>query len=277
MSPPFSPRFPKWKRPWLPSDATQSDWESLRTADEAASEASGLATRQYEAPARWTLRTVLDVQRILAAQRRRQQRVSTEADQLNSLHSTRQVPRRRMATLMSNPELSQILQSGKRRFPAMENHFHHRRGVCPGQRSGGMAHNGSHDCESDILRDRARQARRTARHGDRNRQPGPINEITVGSELSGTAKEVFVDTNDQVSKGQPLARLDTSKLKQADAAAAPRGPQPKRRSSRHRPPSLKRRPIGMSRSSRKPAEAGFPHKPIWMSLSPRRKGPRPIF
>lgn len=54
----------------------------------------------------------------------------------------------------------------------------------------------------------------------------PTNEVTVGSELSGTVKEVFVDTNDQVTKGQPLAKLDTSKLEQqtessrATAAAA---------------------------------------------------------
>ncbi len=42
----------------------------------------------------------------------------------------------------------------------------------------------------------------------------PTNQIIVGSELSGTAKEVFVDSNDQVKKGQPLAKLDTSKLEQ---------------------------------------------------------------
>jgi HlyD family secretion protein len=42
----------------------------------------------------------------------------------------------------------------------------------------------------------------------------PTNQIIVGSELSGTAKEVLVDTNDQVKQGQPLARLDTSKLDQ---------------------------------------------------------------
>lgn len=42
----------------------------------------------------------------------------------------------------------------------------------------------------------------------------PTNQIIVGSELSGTAKEVLVDTNDQVTKGQPLARLDTTKLDQ---------------------------------------------------------------
>ena len=42
----------------------------------------------------------------------------------------------------------------------------------------------------------------------------PTNQVVVGSELSGTAKEVLVDTNDQVKKGQPLARLDTSKLDQ---------------------------------------------------------------
>ncbi len=40
----------------------------------------------------------------------------------------------------------------------------------------------------------------------------PINQVTVGSELSGTAAEVYVDTNDLVKKGQPLAKLDTTKL-----------------------------------------------------------------
>jgi HlyD family secretion protein len=40
----------------------------------------------------------------------------------------------------------------------------------------------------------------------------PINQVTVGSELSGTAAEVYVDTNDTVKKGQPLAKLDTTKL-----------------------------------------------------------------
>jgi HlyD family secretion protein len=42
----------------------------------------------------------------------------------------------------------------------------------------------------------------------------PTNQIIVGSELSGTAKEVLVDTNDPVKKGQTLAKLDTSKLEQ---------------------------------------------------------------
>ena len=42
----------------------------------------------------------------------------------------------------------------------------------------------------------------------------PTNQVIVGSELSGTAKEVYVDTNDPVKKGQPLAKLDTSKLDQ---------------------------------------------------------------
>lgn len=40
----------------------------------------------------------------------------------------------------------------------------------------------------------------------------PTNEVTVGSELSGIVLEVFVDTNDHVTLGQPLAKLDTSKL-----------------------------------------------------------------
>ena len=42
----------------------------------------------------------------------------------------------------------------------------------------------------------------------------PTNQIIVGSELSGTAKEVLVDANDTVKKGQTLAKLDTSKLDQ---------------------------------------------------------------
>jgi HlyD family secretion protein len=40
----------------------------------------------------------------------------------------------------------------------------------------------------------------------------PTNQVTIGSELSGTIAEVLVDINDTVKKGQPLAELDTSKL-----------------------------------------------------------------
>lgn len=42
----------------------------------------------------------------------------------------------------------------------------------------------------------------------------PTNQVIIGSELSGTAQEVYVDTNDTVKKNQPLAKLDTSKLSQ---------------------------------------------------------------
>ena len=42
----------------------------------------------------------------------------------------------------------------------------------------------------------------------------PTNEVIVGSELSGTTLEVFVDFNDHVIKGQALAKLDTTKLLQ---------------------------------------------------------------
>lgn len=42
----------------------------------------------------------------------------------------------------------------------------------------------------------------------------PTNEVTVGSELSGITLEVLADINDRVRKGQPLVRLDTSKLTQ---------------------------------------------------------------
>lgn len=40
----------------------------------------------------------------------------------------------------------------------------------------------------------------------------PVNEVTVGSELSGIVRSVEVDYNDHVRRGQVLARLDTSKL-----------------------------------------------------------------
>jgi HlyD family secretion protein len=43
----------------------------------------------------------------------------------------------------------------------------------------------------------------------------PTKQVNVGSELSGLVTDVFVQNNDHVAKGQPLARLDTSKLKDA--------------------------------------------------------------
>lgn len=52
----------------------------------------------------------------------------------------------------------------------------------------------------------------------------PVNEVEVGSEVSGTLKTVEVDYNDPVKVGQVLARLDTSKLEaqvlQSEAALA---------------------------------------------------------
>ena len=42
----------------------------------------------------------------------------------------------------------------------------------------------------------------------------PTTEVTVGGELSGTTLEVYVDFNDRVTRGTPLAKLDTSKLAQ---------------------------------------------------------------
>jgi HlyD family secretion protein len=45
----------------------------------------------------------------------------------------------------------------------------------------------------------------------------PTNQVTVGSELSGTISEVLVDTNDTVEKGQIIAKLDTTKLAQQTA------------------------------------------------------------
>lgn len=43
----------------------------------------------------------------------------------------------------------------------------------------------------------------------------PTNQVDVGSELSGIVAQVYVDENDQVHKGQVLAKLDISRL--ADA------------------------------------------------------------
>jgi len=41
----------------------------------------------------------------------------------------------------------------------------------------------------------------------------PTNQVDVSSELSGTIRKVFVDYNSPVKLGQPLAELDTGKLK----------------------------------------------------------------
>ena len=40
----------------------------------------------------------------------------------------------------------------------------------------------------------------------------PTNSVDVGIEVSGTIKEIYVDFNDEVKEGQPLATLDTTKL-----------------------------------------------------------------
>ncbi len=47
----------------------------------------------------------------------------------------------------------------------------------------------------------------------------PTNEVAVGSELSGLIETVFVDVNDRVVKGQPLAQIDTSRLRDALASS----------------------------------------------------------
>ena len=41
----------------------------------------------------------------------------------------------------------------------------------------------------------------------------PVNQVDVGSELSGTVDKVLVDDNDLVAKGQVLATLDASRLR----------------------------------------------------------------
>ena len=40
----------------------------------------------------------------------------------------------------------------------------------------------------------------------------PTRSVSIGSELSGTVKQVLVDVNDRVKKGQVLVELDTAKL-----------------------------------------------------------------
>jgi HlyD family secretion protein len=40
----------------------------------------------------------------------------------------------------------------------------------------------------------------------------PTNQVDVGSEISGTIKSVEIDYNDRVTRGQVLARIDTTKL-----------------------------------------------------------------
>ncbi len=42
----------------------------------------------------------------------------------------------------------------------------------------------------------------------------PTNQVTIGSELSGTTVEVYVDVNDRVTKGQPLVKIDIRRLNQ---------------------------------------------------------------
>lgn len=48
----------------------------------------------------------------------------------------------------------------------------------------------------------------------------PVNTVSVGSERSGTVLEVLVDDNDQVRRGQVLARLDTAVLDDQVALSA---------------------------------------------------------
>ncbi|MDQ8755760.1 efflux RND transporter periplasmic adaptor subunit [Sphingosinicella sp. LHD-64] len=43
----------------------------------------------------------------------------------------------------------------------------------------------------------------------------PTNQVEVGSEQSGLITEVYVDNNDRVTQGQPLARLDPARLQDA--------------------------------------------------------------
>lgn len=131
-----------------------------------------------------------------------------------------------METLMSNPELSQILQSEKgasRRWKIIliiGGVFVLAGALVVWRTMAATTANQTSYVTEPVKRGELRVTVTATGNLE------PTNEITVGSELSGTVKEVFVDTNDQVGKGQPLARLDTSKLEQqtkssrATAAAA---------------------------------------------------------
>jgi HlyD family secretion protein len=47
----------------------------------------------------------------------------------------------------------------------------------------------------------------------------PKREVTVGAEISGLIEEVMVEQNDRVTQGQPLARIDTTRLENSLAQA----------------------------------------------------------
>ena len=131
-----------------------------------------------------------------------------------------------MATLMSNTELSQILQSEKcasRRWKfifTLGIVFILAAAFLVWHKTMAAAANQTSYVTAPVERGELRVT--VTATGNLK----PTNEVTVGSELSGTVKEVYVDTNDQVTKNQPLARLETSKLEQqtkssrATAAAA---------------------------------------------------------
>lgn len=118
-----------------------------------------------------------------------------------------------MATAMSNPELADLLKAEKRSSGRWRLYFIAGvvvlaiLGVVAWRLSSGKGKEMTY-----VTEPLARGSIRLTVNATGNLEP--TNEVTVGSELSGTIKEVLVDTNDQVVKGQPLAKLDTSKLDQ---------------------------------------------------------------
>ncbi len=118
-----------------------------------------------------------------------------------------------MATAMSNPELADLLKAEKRSSGRWRLYL---TGIVVGLVVLGVVGwrlSASSGKETTYVTEPlARGAIRLTVNATGNLEP--TNEVTVGSELSGTIKEVLVDTNDQVVKGQPLAKLDTSKLDQ---------------------------------------------------------------
>ena len=105
----------------------------------------------------------------------------------------------------------------------------------------------------------------------------PTNQIIVGSELSGTAKEVLVDTNDQVKKGQHSRQARHLQARPADRAQPRR---PARRQGQGQPgrghpggkQSRARPPGGTPRNQRRQNPLARHHGNLARHRCPRRSG-----
>ena len=123
-----------------------------------------------------------------------------------------------MSSSGSNPDLATVVASG--------GHSHRLRrtlvyGVLPLVAIGGFffyqKRNASKDSGPEYVTEKAKRgdlALTVTATGNLQ----PTNQVSVGSELSGIVQEVLVDRNDKVKKGQPLAKIDTTKLMQTNAS-----------------------------------------------------------